>query len=234
MKNERLLFMSQKIAIQDTTWKKVALATVASASILAFGGLNAHAADIHSVQSGETVWALTKAKYGTTNLSANIAKIENINNITDPTKLYVGQKIDLDVTSTGTASQTSSTTSSQSTATTSSTSSASQQSQAPTTSSTQTVTSTKTYQAPVATGSVYQQFIAAGGTSALWTAIVIPESGGNPDITSPNGYHGLGQTKQAWGYGSVATQTQGMISYAVSRYGSVSNAVAFRQSHGWW
>ncbi|TGE71999.1 LysM peptidoglycan-binding domain-containing protein [Weissella confusa] len=85
-----------------------------------------------------------------------------------------------------------------------------------------------------ASGSTYDQFITNGGTQAMWNAIVMPESGGNPDAVSPNGYHGLGQTKQSWGYGDVASQTQGMINYANSRYGSVDGAVAFRQANGWW
>ncbi len=68
----------------------------------------------------------------------------------------------------------------------------------------------------------------------MWTAIVMPESGGNPDAVSANGYRGLGQTKEAWGTGSVATQTAGMINYAVSRYGSIENAISFRQANGWW
>ncbi|MCM0583393.1 LysM peptidoglycan-binding domain-containing protein [Weissella diestrammenae] len=83
-------------------------------------------------------------------------------------------------------------------------------------------------------GSVYDQFIAAGGTAALWQYVVMPESGGNPNAVSPNGYHGLGQTKNAWGYGSVAEQTAGMLSYATSRYGSIDAAISFRLSHGWW
>lgn len=83
-------------------------------------------------------------------------------------------------------------------------------------------------------GSVYDQFIAAGGTAALWNAIVMPESGGNPDAVSPNGYRGLGQTKQAWGTGSVATQTAGLVNYAVSRYGSIDGAIQFRLANGWW
>ncbi|WP_367296740.1 LysM peptidoglycan-binding domain-containing protein [Loigolactobacillus coryniformis] len=85
-----------------------------------------------------------------------------------------------------------------------------------------------------ASGSTYDQFIAAGGTAELWNTIVMPESGGNANAVSPNGYHGLGQTKESWGYGSVASQTAGMLNYATSRYGSVSSAVAFRQSNGWW
>ena len=91
-------------------------------------------------------------------------------------------------------------------------------------------------QAPKApsTGSVHDQFISAGGTEAMWSVIVMPESGGNPNITSPNGYHGLGQTKQAWGYGSVAEQTQGMLQYAQERYGSIENSISFRESHNFW
>ncbi|MHA7611825.1 LysM peptidoglycan-binding domain-containing protein [Weissella viridescens] len=88
--------------------------------------------------------------------------------------------------------------------------------------------------APAASGSTYAQFIANGGTDAMWHTIVRPESGGNPNAVSPNGYRGLGQTKEGWGTGSVAQQTQGMVNYATSRYGSVSNAISFRQDNGWW
>ncbi|MEL0539156.1 transglycosylase [Staphylococcus debuckii] len=83
-------------------------------------------------------------------------------------------------------------------------------------------------------GSTKAQFLAAGGTEAMWNTIVMPESGGNPNAVSPNGYMGLGQTKEGWGTGSVAAQTKGMINYANSRYGSLANATAFRSEHGWW
>ena len=83
-------------------------------------------------------------------------------------------------------------------------------------------------------GSVYDQFIAAGGTDAMWKYIVMHESGGNPNAVSPNGYRGLGQTKQSWGTGTVAQQTAGMINYAVTPYGSIDNAIKFRQANGWW
>lgn len=101
---------------------------------------------------------------------------------------------------------------------------------------TQTATATETTvsAAPAGSGSVYDQFIAAGGTPALWQTIVLPESGGNPNIVSPNGYRGLGQTKEGWGAGSVAQQTQGMLGYAASRYGSVEGALQFRNANGWW
>lgn len=93
---------------------------------------------------------------------------------------------------------------------------------------------TVTVSTAAGSGSVYDQFIAAGGTAALWNTIVLPESGGNPNAVSPNGYRGLGQTKQAWGTGSVAQQTAGLVNYAVSRYGSIDGAIQFRLANGWW
>nr|WP_263314178.1 hypothetical protein [Mammaliicoccus sp. Marseille-Q6498] len=84
------------------------------------------------------------------------------------------------------------------------------------------------------TSEVYKEFIAAGGTKALWDAVVMPESSGNPNAVNELGYRGLGQTKEAWGTGSVTEQTKGMINYAKERYGSVDAAIAFRQANNWW
>ena len=84
------------------------------------------------------------------------------------------------------------------------------------------------------TSSVYQQFLAAGGTKELWESIVLPESGGDSDAVNSAGYRGLGQTKESWGTGSVATQTKGMINYAKERYGSIEAAIEFREANGWW
>lgn len=83
-------------------------------------------------------------------------------------------------------------------------------------------------------GSTKQQFLNAGGTEAMWQSIVMPESGGNPNAVNPAGYQGLGQTMESWGTGSVESQTKGMINYAKERYGSIDNAIAERQSQGWW
>ena len=99
-------------------------------------------------------------------------------------------------------------------------------------------TNSQASQTPVANSttdgsSVHNQFINAGGTEAMWDAIVMPESGGNPNATNGQ-YSGLGQTNQSWGTGSVAQQTQGMINYANSRYGSISNAINFRMNHNFW
>lgn len=83
-------------------------------------------------------------------------------------------------------------------------------------------------------GSTKEQFLQAGGTEAMWDNIVMPESTGNPNAISPNGYQGLGQTKEAWGTGSVEEQTKGMINYAKQRYGSIDNAVAHRNANNSW
>lgn len=83
-------------------------------------------------------------------------------------------------------------------------------------------------------GSTKSQFLAAGGTEAMWNSIVLPESSGNPNAVSPNGYQGLGQTKESWGTGSVAEQTSGMLNYAERRYGSIDAAIQFRNANNWW
>ena len=89
--------------------------------------------------------------------------------------------------------------------------------------------------APQSTGgSTKSQFLAAGGTEAMWNSIVLPESSGNPNAVSPNGYQGLGQTKESWGTGSVAEQTSGMLNYAEERYGSIDAAIQFREANNWW
>lgn len=83
-------------------------------------------------------------------------------------------------------------------------------------------------------GSTKAQFLAAGGTEAMWNTIVLPESSGNPNAVNPAGYRGLGQTKESWGTGSVEQQTKGMLNYAKQRYGSVDAALAFRSQNNWW
>lgn len=85
-----------------------------------------------------------------------------------------------------------------------------------------------------ADGSTKEQFLAAGGSEAMWQNIVMPESSGDPNAVNELGYQGLGQTKESWGTGSVEKQTEGMINYAQERYGSVDAAMEFREANNWW
>ena len=197
-------------------------------------------ADTYTVQSGDTLSQIA-ANHNTTvdTLVAN-------NNIADANVIFVGQQVEIDGVASNasydaTQADVAAVVASQAPVTQQVSYTApvttvdySAQSQAP-------VAQEVSYTAPVATttttaaasGSTYDQFIAAGGTDALWTAIVMPESGGNPDATNGQ-YKGLGQTNQSWGTGSVSDQTAGMLNYATSRYGSVDSAIAFRAANGWW
>lgn len=215
----------------------VLLTTAGAAGILVGGAQAVHAATV-TAQSGDTVSGLA-SKY-----HSSINAIEKANHINTTTHLiFAGQKYniptgdDAEAATTSTSTQAATQQASQAQAT----ANQAQAKQAATTQTTQTSTTSNTASTQTAStttasasGSTYSQFIAAGGTAAMWNTIVMPESGGNANAVSPNGYHGLGQTKESWGYGSVASQTQGMVNYAVSRYGSVSNAVAFRAANNWW
>ena len=64
------------------------------------------------------------------------------------------------------------------------------------------------------------------------------ESGNNPNATNPNGCYGLGQDcngrVRALCGADYACQDAFFTNYAMSRYGSWENALAFWQAHHWW
>ena len=210
------------------------------AGLATFAMADNASADTYTVQSGDTLSQIA-ANHNTTvdTLVAN-------NNIADANVIFVGQQVEIEGVASNasydaTQADVAAVVASQAPVTQQVSYTApvttvdySAQSQAP-------VAQEVSYTAPVATttttaaasGSTYDQFIAAGGTDALWTAIVMPESGGNPDASNGQ-YKGLGQTNQSWGTGSVSDQTAGMLNYATSRYGSVDSAIAFRAANGWW
>lgn len=188
-------------------------------------------ADTYTVKSGDTLSSIA-ANHNTT-----VDRILNVNKIADANLIFVGEQFELDdqvAVSTPAVTPASSAVATQQSAATSVASVAPAASQATSQAApASSAATTQTTSTSSASGSTYDQFIAAGGTSALWTSVVMPESGGN--VNASNGqYHGLGQTNQSWGYGSVASQTQGMLNYATSRYGSVENAISFRAANGWW
>lgn len=187
-------------------------------------------ADEYTVQNGDTIWDIAQAH------DTTIENIENLNPTIDKTThlIQIGDKLELD------SENTQVQTVQQDEVQVDSAQTGSQyyyydepqtpvvQQQTPVQNN-----SSNVEQEQQNNGSVKSQFLAAGGTEAMWSTIVMPESGGN--VNASNGqYHGLGQTNQSWGYGSIDNQTKGMIQYANERYGSINGALSFRQSHGWW
>lgn len=79
----------------------------------------------------------------------------------------------------------------------------------------------------------------AGDTSASPSArsakaeIIRRESSGNPRARNGK-YHGLFQTDQPWGRGSVAEQHAGAERYVRERYGSWPAALRFHDRNGWY
>ena len=194
-------------------------------------------ADTYTVKSGDTLSSIA-ADHNTT-----VDRILNVNKISDSNMIFVGEQFELDDQAANAQTQAVAPASSDATTQQSvATSVAPAASQAPSqaavpasSAATTTKTSTASNSASTssASGSTYDQFIAAGGTSELWESVVMPESGGN--VNASNGqYHGLGQTNQSWGTGSVENQTKGMLDYANSRYGSIDSAISFRAANGWW
>ncbi|GEP74634.1 LysM peptidoglycan-binding domain-containing protein [Weissella thailandensis] len=194
-------------------------------------------ADTYTVKSGDTLSSIA-ADHNTT-----VDRILNVNKIADSNMIFVGEQFELDDQAANAQTQavapaSSAATTQQSVATSvaPAASQAPSQAAAPASSAattTKTSTASNSASTSSASGSTYDQFIAAGGTSELWESVVMPESGGN--VNASNGqYHGLGQTNQSWGTGSVENQTKGMLDYANSRYGSIDSAISFRAANGWW
>lgn len=185
-------------------------------------------ADEYTVQQGDTIWDIAQAH------DTTIENIENLNPTIDKTThlIQIGDKLELD------SDNTQAQTVQQDEVQVDSAQTGSQyyyynEPQTPVVQQQTPVQSNSSNVEQQNDGSVKSQFLSAGGTEAMWSTIVMPESGGN--VNASNGqYHGLGQTNQSWGYGSIDNQTKGMIQYANERYGSINGALSFRQSHGWW
>jgi len=197
--------------------KSIKLATMGLSVALGLGVATVANADTVTVKSGDTLSELAST-YNTT-----IDALANDNQISDINFIVVGDVLQVNAKAVNQQAQSDNASASASVAS----------SATPSTTATLTTETQTTVPTTSNSGSTYDQFIANGGTDAMWNTIVMPESGGNVDATNGQ-YHGLGQTNQSWGYGSVATQTQGMIDYAVSRYGSIDGALAFRSANNWW
>lgn len=241
--------MIEDMAIKSTekkssNLKKVLLGAAAVAGAGALGvsthATSANADTLYTVKAGDTLSSIAQSQLGDANKFSEIAQANGLNN---PDILSIGQQLRISdngqVQVANTQSQSTAQTSqvqqkqvsySQPTQQTSTQASQSQQSVP--------VQHTQASQAattPSGSGSVYDQFIAAGGTPEMWNSIVMPESSGNPNASNGR-YSGLFQTDKGTGTAghSVADQTKWAISYANSRYGSVQNAINYHQANGWW
>lgn len=219
---------------------KTAVAVVTGLSLMGLA-TTANADTTHTVKSGDSLWAISQT-YGTkmeSIVAANSSKLSSINSLILP-----GETLSIPTGSNVTQTTKPSTNYSQTQQAPTSAQTQTQTQQATTQSantsanvsqSSQTTTQSSTQSTGTHSGSTYSQFLAAGGTKAMWDAIVVPESGGQ--VNASNGrYKGLfqGDTSYGWPNGDAYSQTKGAIKYAVQRYGSVANAVNYRQSHNMW
>ncbi|NWO00803.1 LysM peptidoglycan-binding domain-containing protein [Tetragenococcus halophilus] len=210
--------------------KKLLLGTALTAgTVFAVGTTSANADEIHTIQQDDTLGKISKQYVGDKSL---IDSIVEANDIKDKNMIYVGEE--LTIPTDGNGEQ----------APAPAQEAPVQEQQAPAPAQEAPV---QEQQAPAQAeqpaaeeasssngGSTKDQFLAAGGTEEMWSTIVMPESGGNPNAVNPLGYQGLGQTKESWGTGSVEEQTKGMIEYGTSRYGSMAEAMSFRAQNNWW
>lgn len=200
------------------------------AGLLSFGMAGVASADeVYTVIQGDTVSSISQ-KFNTT-----VEKIDEANNLINVDMIYVGQKLTIPTANEITNATTFVTPQKETVETTPVKQIQTDKNQPNNHDMGCNVKPQKTQYPQSSNGeSVKQRFLAAGGTEALWNNIVMPESGGDPNAISPNGYRGLGQTKESWANGSVEQQTKGMVDYCNRRYGGISQAITFRQANGWY
>lgn len=242
---------------QISKLKTTALIGAAAFGASLLGTDNANADQLYTVQSGETLSQISQDKTGDKD---NFQKIADDNGIQDPNLILVGQQITIkdeyvnqeQLQNQDVQTQNNYVTQQESYVAPTTTSSATQdynysnQNDYSQNYSQQNYSTgwsgvdysqsnqTQTNQS-AGSSSVYDQFIAAGGTQELWDNIVMPESGGNPNAVNGR-YRGLfqGDSSYIWPTGDVATQTKGALKYISDRYGSISNAISYRTTRGYY
>ena len=229
---------------KSSNLKKVLLGTAAIAGAGALGmtahATNANADTLYTVKSGDTLSEIAQSQLGDANKFKEIAQENGLNN---PDVLSVGQQLRISDNGQVQVANTQSQSTAQASQVQQKQVSYSQPTQQVSTQASQSqqsapVQHTQTSQAattPSGSGSVYDQFIAAGGTPEMWNSIVMPESSGNPNAQNGR-YSGLFQTDKGTGTAghSVADQTKWAISYANSRYGGIQQSINFHNANGWW
>lgn len=191
-------------------FSKKILATMAAFGGLALAGITASADSIYTVKQGDTLSEIAL------NTGTTIQDILNLNqSITNPNVISVGEQITLPGGQTVQQAQ-----------------------QTTQVAQTQPVAQQQTAAQPVQQAAQTQATTSNQGGSNLGSAaeqIAQAESGG--DYNARNGqYIGKYQLSASYLNGdySPANQDRVFQQYCNQRYGSVENALAFRQSHGWY
>lgn len=202
--------------------KKVVLTTASFVGLMGVGTLAANAST-YTVKSGDSLWEIANDNGTTINsiLTDNSNKLSSINSV-----IYPGEQLELNRVATQVSTNNSSYNAPQATYKPATNNYTSSNEQAGTASN----TGNNSYASSSDTNS--------SGDSAHSSAansIAQAESGGS--YTAENGqYVGRYQLDKSYLHGdySPANQDQVFVKYCNQRYGSVNNALSFRESHGWY
>ncbi|USS93132.1 LysM peptidoglycan-binding domain-containing protein [Fructilactobacillus ixorae] len=215
--------------------KSIAAVAAVSAGVMFAGANNADASTKITVQSGDTLSELAQT-YG-----VSVNSMQKANNIKDINRIYVGEVFIVgdngNVKVANSAAQAAKVTPAQPVAEATNSQAAAQ----PTTPAAQPVAKQAPAQpaaqpAPTPAPAATQASSNTGAESdGSLDSIAAVESGGS--YTARNGqYIGKYQLSSAYLNGDYSPANQERVArqYAVSRYGSVANAVAFRNAHNYW
>lgn len=202
--------------------KKVVLTTASFVGLMGVGTLAANAST-YTVKSGDSLWEIANDNGTTINsiLTDNSNKLSSINSV-----IYPGEQLELNRVATQVSTNNSSYNAPQATYKPATNNYTSSNEQANTASN----TGNNSYASSSDTNS--------SGDSAHSSAansIAQAESGGS--YTAENGqYVGRYQLDKSYLHGdySPANQDRVFVKYCNQRYGSVNNALSFRESHGWY
>ncbi|MCO5452484.1 LysM peptidoglycan-binding domain-containing protein [Enterococcus faecium] len=212
------------------SFKKIVLGTTfaAGATAMFVGTTNAHADEVYTVKSGDSLSKISQKFAGDNSM---IDAIAEKNSIADINRIYVGEQLTIP-----TSNDSSATTESNTTENTASTTESNTTEN--TASTTETATQEHTYVAPVETVEVAPAAPAvatAPTSSSAKEWIAQKESGGS--YTATNGrYIGRYQLDASYLNGdySAANQERVAEQYVTSRYGSWDAAKTFWLANGWY
>ena len=208
--------------------KKVVLATASFVGLMGVGTLAANAST-YTVKSGDSLWEIANDNGVSINsiLTDNPSKLSSINSV-----IYPDEQLELNQVATQVSTNNSSYNAPQATYKPSTNNYTSANEQAGTASN----TGNNSYASSNDTNSNSAN-VSSGNSahSSAANSIAQAESGGS--YTAENSqYYGKFQLDKSYLHGdySPANQDRVFVKYCNQRYGSVNNALSFRESHGWY